>query len=140
MTSFGLYWIVFKLILPILFVVGVIYSIPVILGYAIAFLMFPFIMIYCLYQDKARKKRLNEQEQFYHNEDLDAKEELEDLYGILGVNKFSSKEEIKTAYKNKMILNHPDKLAALDPELQRIASERTMAIRNAYERLSMINH
>jgi hypothetical protein len=140
MASFGLYWIVFKLILPILFVIGVIYSIPVILGYAIAFLMYPFIMIYCFYQDRERKKRLNEQEQFSYNDNLDAKEELEDLYGILGVSKFSSKEEIKTAYKNKMMLNHPDKLAALDPELQRIASERTVAIKNAYERIITYIH
>ena len=132
MASFGLYWIVFKLILPILFVVGVIYSIPVILGYAVAFLMFPFVMAYVFYQDHKQKKLSEEQN---YNDEIETKEELENLYSLLGVSSTSSKEEIKAAYKHKMMLNHPDKLATLDPELQRIASERTVAIQAAYEEL-----
>ncbi len=37
-----------------------------------------------------------------------------------------------------MMMNQPDKLSKLDPELQRIASERTVAIKNAYEKLSQM--
>lgn len=48
--------------------------------------------------------------------------------------------EVKAAYKAKMMLNHPDKLANLDPELQKIAQERTIAIKDAYEQLSGMVH
>ena len=37
-------------------------------------------------------------------------------------------------------MNHPDKLSTLDPELQKIASERTIAIKDAYERLTAQAH
>ncbi len=39
-----------------------------------------------------------------------------------------------------MMMNHPDKLSTLDPELQRFAMERTIAIKDAYERLSGMVH
>ena len=44
--------------------------------------------------------------------------------------------EIRAAFKAKMMMNHPDKLATLDPELQLIATQRTVAIKDAYERLT----
>ena len=59
-----------------------------------------------------------------------------ELYRLLGVRFNATIAEIRAAFKNKMMMNHPDKLANLDPELQKIAQERTIAIKDAYERLT----
>ena len=42
------------------------------------------------------------------------------------------KEELRKAFKVRMMMNHPDKLSTLDPELQKIASDRTIAIKDAF--------
>ncbi len=55
---------------------------------------------------------------------------------ILGVLQGASSGEIRQAYIEKMKLNHPDKVATLDPYLQNVAKERTQDIQNAYEKLS----
>jgi hypothetical protein len=56
-------------------------------------------------------------------------------WDILGVPPGSSKEKIVSAYRNKLMTNHPDKLADLDPELQSIANERVIQINDAYKEL-----
>jgi DnaJ like chaperone protein len=58
-------------------------------------------------------------------------------YAVLGVNRFSTNEEIKKAYRRLMNKNHPDKLAgaASDHELVSAAAKRTREIRGAYEML-----
>lgn len=55
---------------------------------------------------------------------------------ILGVPESASKEEISKAYKQKMMQNHPDKVASLDPQIQHFATERTKLIKEAYEKLA----
>jgi hypothetical protein len=55
---------------------------------------------------------------------------------ILGIAKNASKEEISRAYKQKMMQNHPDKVASLDPQIQHFATERTKLIKEAYEKLA----
>lgn len=58
-----------------------------------------------------------------------------DPWAILEIPCNSSKQEISAAYKKKLILNHPDKVASLDPELQSFATQRTILLRKAYEQL-----
>ena len=59
-----------------------------------------------------------------------------DPYTVLGIKIGTSTLELKKAYKNKIMTNHPDKLSTLDPELQQIASERTIKIKEAYKILT----
>jgi DnaJ like chaperone protein len=62
---------------------------------------------------------------------------LDDAYATLGVDKASSNEEIKRAYRRLMNRNHPDKLAAGNPDPATIAEaeRRTREVRSAYEML-----
>jgi DnaJ like chaperone protein len=64
-------------------------------------------------------------------------ERVTSAYAILGVNRFSSNEEIKKAYRRLMNKNHPDKLATAgsDSDLATAAAKRTREIRGAYEML-----
>lgn len=59
----------------------------------------------------------------------------EEPHWILGVQKGASREEISKAYRALIVKNHPDKVASLDPELQRVATERTKKIHQAYSDL-----
>jgi DnaJ like chaperone protein len=64
-------------------------------------------------------------------------ERVTSAYAILGVNRFSSNDEIKKAYRRLMNKNHPDKLATAgsDSDLATAAAKRTREIRGAYEML-----
>ncbi|MCK5542465.1 MAG: DnaJ domain-containing protein [Desulfobacterales bacterium] len=54
-------------------------------------------------------------------------------YEILGIKGNASKKEIQKAYKEKVKQYHPDKVAHLGKELQKIANEKFIEINNAYE-------
>ena len=58
-------------------------------------------------------------------------------YRTLGVDKTSSNDEIKKAYRRLMNKNHPDKLAAGNPDASTVAEaeRRTREVRSAYEML-----
>ena len=58
---------------------------------------------------------------------------LHDAYKILGIDSTASLEEIKKAYKDKIIKNHPDKVSHLSVELQEKARQLTVEINRAYE-------
>lgn len=58
------------------------------------------------------------------------------LCRILGIPTNASISEIETGYRKQMALYHPDKVAHLGVELQRIAEKRTVEIHNAYEVLT----
>lgn len=71
--------------------------------------------------------------------DADSEERADsedDPYAVLGVPPGASKDEIKQAYRARVAEYHPDKVAHLGPELRRLAEQKTLAIRRAYERLS----
>ena len=59
-----------------------------------------------------------------------------DPYEILGINKNASADEINKAYKKKVKQYHPDKVSHLGEELQKIANEKFIEIKNAYDILS----
>ena len=58
-----------------------------------------------------------------------------DPYAVLDVDASASKGEIQSAYKARMHEYHPDKVAHLGEELQRVAHRKVLEIREAYEML-----
>ncbi len=58
-----------------------------------------------------------------------------DPYTILGVARGSSNSEILRAYRLRMVENHPDKVAHLDPVFSKLAHDRTLLLQRAYEAL-----
>ena len=58
-----------------------------------------------------------------------------DPYAILGIDSSASGEAIQTAYKARMHEYHPDKVAHLGEELQKVAHRKTVEIQQAYEQL-----
>ncbi|MGH8223038.1 MAG: co-chaperone DjlA [Woeseiaceae bacterium] len=60
-----------------------------------------------------------------------------DAYRTLGVDRTSSNDEIKKAYRRLMNRNHPDKIAGQNPDAAAVleAERRTRSIRGAYEML-----
>lgn len=149
MATFGTFWIICKIAFALIFWGFILYNLPRIiagiLAIPLAIIAAPFILSFLgiryLYQDRLLKRiRENESQtesaSHFKEEIKPSSSNLKELCSLLGVSYNASKEEIRFAFRNKMMMNHPDKLAALDPELQRIATERTIAIKNAYERLT----
>ncbi len=58
-----------------------------------------------------------------------------DPYRVLGVGRSASQEEIRAAYRARMREYHPDRVAHLGEELQRLAHQKTLEIQEAFERL-----
>ncbi len=58
-----------------------------------------------------------------------------DPYQILGIDSSASGKEIQTAYKARMHEYHPDKVAHLGEELQKVAHRKAVEIQQAYEQL-----
>jgi DNA segregation ATPase FtsK/SpoIIIE-like protein len=61
--------------------------------------------------------------------------DLQSPYEVLGITDKASGEEIKTAFYKMSSLYHPDKVAHLAPEFQKLAETRMKAINIAYESL-----
>ncbi len=58
-----------------------------------------------------------------------------DPYELLGIGPQATPDEITRGYREQMKRYHPDRVAGLGDELQRLAHERTVAIQRAYARL-----
>jgi DnaJ like chaperone protein len=56
-------------------------------------------------------------------------------YTVLGIGRTAGIEEIKSAYRQLSLANHPDKVANLGPEFVKVAEERFKAIQEAYEEI-----
>jgi len=58
-----------------------------------------------------------------------------DAYEILGVTRTASRDAIQAAYRARMKEYHPDKVAHLGEELQKLAHEKSQEIQRAYQQL-----
>lgn len=54
-------------------------------------------------------------------------------YNILGVSKNATNDEVKKAYRELAVKYHPDKVATLGEEFQKVAEEKFKAINGAYQ-------
>ena len=135
----------FKVGIPIfLFVIFVGYGISAFIGLLCMIIMSPLLLLQFLlsapqiFNKKTNENKTEEPPEFERNstttEEFESK--TPSPYDLIGVSSDASLDEIKKAYKAKMSMNHPDKLASLDPELQKVATQRTVAIKEAYERLT----
>jgi DnaJ like chaperone protein len=61
-----------------------------------------------------------------------------DPYQILGIDSSASREEIQAAYRTRMHEYHPDKVAHLGEELQKVAHRKAVEIQQAYEQLGKL--
>ncbi len=57
-------------------------------------------------------------------------------YEVLGIPHSASSEAIQAAYRAQMQQYHPDKVAHLGEDLQKLATEKTQQIQRAYKQLS----
>ena len=62
--------------------------------------------------------------------------EKRDYYEVLGVDRNSSNDDIKKAYRKKAIALHPDKQQGKTDEEKKIAEEEFKEVAEAYEVLS----
>jgi DnaJ like chaperone protein len=71
--------------------------------------------------------------------DTPSSKSIDYAYGILGVDKQTSKPDVKRAYRKLISQNHPDKLIAkgLPAAMIKIANEKTQQIRKAYEQICL---
>ncbi len=65
----------------------------------------------------------------------DSHETSSDPYAVLGVSSGADQEEIQSAYRARMREYHPDKVAHLGEDLQKLAHDRSVEIQRAYQRL-----
>jgi DnaJ like chaperone protein len=61
--------------------------------------------------------------------------ELELCYEILGIKPGALEQEVKEAYRERMLEYHPDRVSNLGEELQALAEEKSKAINEAYRRI-----
>jgi preprotein translocase subunit Sec63 len=59
-----------------------------------------------------------------------------DPHAILGVAQGASPEDITRAYREQLKRYHPDRVADLGPELQRVAHQKTVELQRAYAELT----
>ena len=147
MAGYGTWWIIYKIVFPLIIGFIMLANLPAILSaiFGLVFLVvsFPFLVAYFIFEDWSQGRRKKKSNSNSSQQQYKPKEEYQpppnkhaELYRLLGVRLNATKAEIRSAFKNKMMMNHPDKLVNLDPELQKIAQERTIAIKDAYKRLT----
>jgi len=83
-----------------------------------------------------RRARAERDRQRVRESAQEAWEPAWDSWRVLGIDKTATLEEITRAYREKMKLYHPDRVAGLGEDLQRLAHERVLEIRRAYDELS----
>ena len=69
------------------------------------------------------------------NAEAKAREDAEDDYRILGIEKGATDDEVRKAYRRMAMKCHPDKVAHLGPEFQRDAEAKFRRVNEAYERI-----
>ena len=69
------------------------------------------------------------------NAEARAREDAEDDYRILGIERGATDDEVRKAYRRMAMKCHPDKVAHLGPEFQRDAEVKFKRVNEAYERI-----
>jgi len=95
-------------------------------------------IIYFLYKNK---QKVSGQKSGYNNSksfDFSDKDKIKSCFEVLGLNESSSNEEIKKAYRELVFKYHPDKVQHLGEEFKKIAHEKFVEIKNAYEEIKKI--
>jgi DnaJ like chaperone protein len=69
------------------------------------------------------------------NAEAKAREDAEDDYKILGIERGATDDEVRKAYRRMAMKCHPDKVAHLGPEFQRDAEAKFKRVNEAYERI-----
>lgn len=91
------------------------------------------------YEDFARQRSYQQSRSNHssHRQNQQAHSGTDHAYGILGVTRSASKQEVKRAYRKLISRNHPDKLIAqgLPESMIKIANEKTQQITKAYEQI-----
>jgi uncharacterized membrane protein YkvA (DUF1232 family) len=82
-----------------------------------------------------RSRRQNQRERM-HRGQAQAPEDSFDPHDVLGIPASASQETIQTAYRARMQEYHPDKVAHLGEELQKLAHRKTLEIQRAYQQLN----
>ena len=59
-----------------------------------------------------------------------------DPYGVLGVERSADRADIRAAYRARMSEYHPDKVAHLGEDLQKLAHDKALEIQEAYRQLA----
>jgi DnaJ like chaperone protein len=54
---------------------------------------------------------------------------------VLGLSPDAGVEQVKAAYRQMSLQNHPDRVANLGPEFVKVAEEKFKAIQEAYEEI-----
>ena len=56
-------------------------------------------------------------------------------FEVLGLEQDATDEQIEATWRRLIMENHPDRVAKLDPAIQKLAAQRTKAINKAYQQL-----
>ncbi len=96
------------------------------------------ILFYLIYKNAKQKRQRNYT--YSHGQSQENKKnesrrplDLEEAHKSLGINPTASWDEVKKAYKEKIILSHPDKVNHLSIELQEKAKELTLRLNKALD-------
>lgn len=95
------------------------------------------LLIYAVY---IYYKKLKERKDTFYRQHLKSDEQRKEVkssdpYEILELEKSATKEEVNRQYRKLLALYHPDKVSHLGEELKKLAMEKTISIKEAYEKI-----
>ncbi len=103
------------------------------------------VLFYLLYRNAKQKRQRNYT--YSHGQSQEDKKnksrrplDLQEAHKLLGINPAASWEEVKKAYKEKIVLSHPDKVNHLSEELQEKAKELTLKLNKALDIIKRKKH
>ncbi|MEI8011908.1 MAG: DNA translocase FtsK, partial [Candidatus Omnitrophota bacterium] len=85
------------------------------------------------FQGGTNNKSSSGGQQNKNNQQSSSTGKKESPYEILGVSATATMEEVKTAYRKKMMESHPDRTAGLGEKFKELAEQETKKINEAYE-------
>ncbi|UCH23254.1 MAG: DnaJ domain-containing protein [Deltaproteobacteria bacterium] len=86
-------------------------------------------------QDNKKGTANGESTSYHRQNQFEEETTVKDPYTVLGVDRNASQEEIKKAYRQLVNRYHPDKVAHLGDEFQKLADKRFKEIQEAYQKI-----